>query len=335
MSFRVSPMNFLKYCLDNELSAPTHTLDLDNGVRLEVLETGILRVHPNAQAADKPQYRVLISCGVHGNETAPIEMVETIFNEIKSSNLAVENELLLIIGNPPAINRAERFVDENLNRLFSGEHTGSDSQEAVRARLIEMHVEQFFSEGEEPRLHYDLHTAIRGSQFEKFAVYPYLHNRTWSKPQIAFLERCGLGAVLLSSQPSGTFSYYTSNRFGVDSFTIELGKVAKFGDNDMRKFSDAMQGLRDVISGRECFQAEAKSIKIFTVVEEVMKRSNELKFHFPEDAKNFTEFPKGSVLVSDQAYKYKTQCDGERFVFPIINVPVGQRAVLIVKPISI
>lgn len=324
-------MNFLQHTLDNEFSAPPHSHDLNNGVKLEFLETGILRIRP----VGKADYRVIISCGIHGNETAPIEMVNQLFNEITSGELAVQNELLLIIGNPPAANRAERFIDENLNRLFSSQYKNSSSQEARRAELIENYVSGFFAEGDEHRLHYDLHTAIRGSQFEKFAVYPHLHNRAWSKPQIAFLERCGLGAVLLSNQPSGTFSYYTSNSFGADSFTVELGKVEKFGDNDMSKFSDALQGMRDVISGQETFDQHAKNIQVFAVVEEVIKRSDKLKLHFASDAKNFTAFPKGSVLATDQDYEYRTQQDGERFVFPISNVPIGQRAMLVVAPTSI
>ncbi len=324
-------MSFLEHSLEHELSAPEHSLQLDTGVRLEFLDTGILRVRPLSGG----HYRVLISCGIHGNETAPMEMVDQLFAEIKSGELAVNNELLFIIGNPPAANKAKRFVDENLNRLFSGKHQGSTTQEAARARRIEQVTSAYFAEGSEPRLHYDLHTAIRGSQFEKFAVYPYLHKRHWSTPQIGFLERCGLGAVLLSNQPSGTFSYFTSHQFGADAFTVELGKVEKFGDNDMTKFADAMQGLRGLVDASERFESEPRSIQVFEVVEEVIKRSDNFKLHFADDANNFTEFAKGAVLATDIDYEYKTQRDGERFVFPITNVPIGQRAMLVVAPTSI
>jgi succinylglutamate desuccinylase len=321
-------MSFLKTTLANPVSAEPHSLQLESGVNLAFLETGILRVSPARQG----EYRIVISCGIHGNETAPIEMVEQLFSEIKSGGLPVTNELLFIIGNPPAANQSARFIDENLNRLFSGIHQSSSTQEAKRAKLIEDLVTEFFQEGEETRLHYDLHTAIRGSELEKFAVYPYLHDRDWSTTQIAFLERCGLEAILLSSKPSGTFSYFTSTRFGADSFTVELGKVRKFGDNDMSNFADAMQGLRELISGQQDFSSEIKSIQVFSVVEEVIKQSEALKLHVADDAKNFTAFPKGSLLASDEGYEYRTKQDGERFVFPIINIPIGQRAMLVVAP---
>jgi len=184
-------MSFLKASLENPIKAEPHELVLANGTKLNFLDTGILRIEPVNAAS----HRVLISCGIHGNETAPIEMLEQLFTEIHSGQLSVKNELLLIIGNPPAANNASRFIQENLNRLFSGKHESSNTQEAERAALIEGYVDTFFSEGDEPRLHYDLHTAIRGSELEKFAVYPFLHERTWSKSQIGFLEHCGLDAV--------------------------------------------------------------------------------------------------------------------------------------------
>ncbi len=324
-------MSFLTATLNNPISAEPYSLRLENGVGLEFLETGILRVSPSTSG----RYRVVISCGIHGNETAPIEMVEQLFNEIKSGELPVAHELLLIIGNPLAANQASRFVDENLNRLFSGKHVESSTLEAKRAALIEHYVSDFYQQGDEPRLHYDLHTAIRGSELEKFAVYPFLHDRNWSKPQIGFLEFCGLDAVLLSSKPAGTFSYFTSTRFGADSFTVELGKVRRFGDNDMSDFEQAVQGLRELISGVERFLRRPKRIQMFSVVEEVIKRSEGFKLHFPDDAKNFTAFPKGVVLASDIDYEYRTQQDGERFVFPITNVPIGQRAMLVVAPTTL
>jgi len=120
----------LIYSLENEFSAAEHSLDLDSGTRLEFLETGILRMRP----AEPGTHRVLISCGVHGNETAPMEIVDQLFNEIRTNDLKVCNEVLFIIGNPPAANKALRFVDENLNRLFSGNHERSKSLEAKRAR---------------------------------------------------------------------------------------------------------------------------------------------------------------------------------------------------------
>ncbi|GAA6138517.1 succinylglutamate desuccinylase [Arenicella sp. 4NH20-0111] len=324
-------LNFLDKTLANPEYLPAQNHTLPGGVRLEVIGTGILRVRP-AQRGDR---RVIISCGVHGNETAPMEIVDLLLNEIEQGQLIVRNELLFIIGNPPAVNAESRFVEENLNRLFSGKHANSAALEASRARLLEEVVTDFYHEGDEPRLHYDLHTAIRGSQIEKFAVYPFLHSRNWSSEQLGFLEACGIEAALFSSQPSGTFSYFTSHGFDSDSFTIELGKVRKFGENQMSSFIKMIEGLKRVITGQESFEDSHQRIKLFSVVEEVIKRTDAFKLHVEADAKNFTEFKAGAILASDKGYEYRTQKDGERFVFPISNVPCGQRAMLVIAPTEI
>jgi len=299
-------------------------------VRFEFLQTGVLRVKP---AHNNSQYRVLISSGIHGNETAPMEIVDQLFSEIKGGQLAVNNELLFIIGNPPAANKAQRFVDENLNRLFSKDHQ-IDVASYESQRVVELmgFTRGFFNEGLEPRLHYDLHTAIRASYLEKFVVYPYLHDRSWATEQLGFLEACGIEAALLSNKPSATFSYFTSAEFDADAFTVELGSVKPFGQNNMSKFDKIIVGLRGLISGQESFQNKAEKIQLFSVVEEVIKLSDDFQLHIPDDAKNFTEYKKGRVLASDGDYQYKTQRDGERFVFPITNVPIGQRAMLVVAP---
>ena len=322
---------FLAQTLAHPVESSAWQICLDNGVTISLWDTGVLRICP-AQTGAK---RVLLSCGIHGNETAPIEIVEQFFQEIVSGQLEVNNELLLLIGNPLAAIKAQRFVDENLNRLFSTTETKSDDRsnyERQRVTVIERMTQRFFSEGEQPRFHYDLHTAIRGSYFQKFAVCPFLHDGTYSASQLGFLERCGLQAILLSNMPSNTYSYYTSRVFNAHSFTVELGSVRPFGSNDMSQFQDTIVGLRRLINDQEHFSSEAKKMQVFRVVEEVIKRTDAFKLHFPEDAKNFSQFPKGTLLASDIGYEYWTQQEGERFVFPIINVPAGQRAMLIVAP---
>lgn len=329
-------MTFLKLTLDNPDFLQPFDKTLADGTRLRLMDTGILRVSPNCKSNQK----VVISSGVHGNETAPMEIVDALVADIESGQLVVACEVLFIVGNPPAVNAEARFVGENLNRLFSGKHQKSKTAEARRAAQLEQVVRDFFNDTHAdipgdaaPRkLHYDLHTAIRGSELEKFAVYPYLHSREWSRSQIAFLESCGIQAVLFSNQPSGTFSYFSSHEFGADAFTIELGKVRKFGENNMANFEKMRAGLASVISAKQSFQRRHSSIKLFSVVEEVIKRTEAFQLHVDDDAKNFTEFSAGVLLASDDGYEYRTQQDGERFVFPISNVPCGQRAMLVVAP---
>ena len=208
----------------------SHQFTLANGTLVDITAPGIISF--SVQPTSKPNKRIVLSCGVHGNETAPIEICDDLVKGILTGNITLAHDVLFLFGNLPAMDIAERFVEENMNRLFSGAHSkgeGLVNAERVRAKQLEDAVASFFEAGEGTRYHYDLHTAIRASKNEKFAVYPYLHDRIHSKGQLAFLAACGVKTILLSESSTTTFSYFSSYQYNAHAFTVELGKVRPFG----------------------------------------------------------------------------------------------------------
>ena len=171
--------DFLTLTRNNEFNLPASNFTLDNGTLVEVLDTGVIQFTPRCDTSKD----IVLSSAVHGNETAPIEICDQLIQDIIQGKLALKQRVLFIFGNPKSINIAQRFVDENLNRLFNGAHTqgATDNPERVRAAKLEQYVTDFFTCVEEGRYrcHYDLHTAIRGSKNEKFAVYPFLNGKPW------------------------------------------------------------------------------------------------------------------------------------------------------------
>ena len=328
---------FLSFTLaNNRQPDPQFQLRLNDDLQVELWANGVLVFEPKDVASR--QRNVLISCGIHGNETAPMEIVDRLVSDILEQKIWLQSRLMIVIGNPQAAVEQERFCEQNLNRMFSGKHAEDefkDSLEADRAKQLEILTERFFKSAQGHCIHYDLHTAIRGSRHEKFAVYPKLHDRVWSLTQLGFLETCGIEAVLLSNQPSTTYSYYTSTEFNADAFTVELGSVRPFGENDLAKFSAVEKGLRHLLSGEVVFETPPRRLITYSVIEEIFKRSDQLQFSFADDEKNFTAFNKGQVLVTDGDFNYQVAQDGERIVFPHKGVPVGQRALLVVAPYKI
>jgi len=59
----------------------------------------------------------------------------------------------------------------------------------MRAAELEQLARSFFSLPGRSRLHYDLHTAIRGSKVEQFALYPWKDGRQHSRHELARLRR--------------------------------------------------------------------------------------------------------------------------------------------------
>jgi len=213
-------------------------------ISLSAPDSGVLLFEP-----ENPGPRdIIISSAIHGNETAPIEICDLLVKEILNGALKVNNRVLFIIGNIPAMESGKRFTIENLNRLFSCKYKGKSYFEAKRAAKLEQCCEQFFTaRTTAERCHFDLHTAIRDSKYEKFAIYPYLHGKPYNSDYLNLFNDAGIKTLLLANQPAGTFSYFTSHQYQSHSFTVELGKVRPFGENDMDSFANFSETLRHLI----------------------------------------------------------------------------------------
>jgi len=308
------------------------------GCKLSLLDTGILLAEPEQLA--KPSKSIVISSGIHGNETAPIEIVQQLVSDIIADKLTVEHRTLFIMGNPVAMNIAKRFQTENLNRLFCGKYKNiTPCYEKFRAERIETYVSDFFTAGAEgaTNFHYDLHTAIRNSKYEKFAIYPFQHGKSWNKEQLSFLADSGVNTILFGHGPTGTFSYYSSANFAAHAFTIELGKVRPFGENNMANFQAMANNLAKLISNSDIAlkDFDNKDFNLFEALGDITKVSDEFKLFVADDASNFTDFPVDTVLSTDAGQEYRTTKEGESIVFPNANVGNGQRAALMVVPTSL
>jgi len=342
--------DFLQLTRSHEFSMPAFTFDVSCAtglavMKVSVLDTGIIIFEPISFANDAKDIKdIVLSSAVHGNETAPIEICNDLIKKLLLGELVLKHRVLFLFGNPPSINIGERFVEENLNRLFSGGHTldqgqgaGLINKERHRALLLEQVVEQFYLQGHGERLHYDLHTAIRGSKNDKFSVYPFIHDKPRDKAQLAFMKACGINTILLSNSPTTTFSYFSSNEFDAHAFTVELGMVKPFGENDMANFSATISALSQLISADSVnvVPYQADDFNLFTVAQVVNRHHENFVLHFSDDVENFTDFPIGTVIATDGEHEVKTVTAGEAIIFPNANVAIGQRAILTVIPANI
>ncbi|WP_445576951.1 Succinylglutamate desuccinylase [Pseudomonas sp. E141] len=302
------------------------------GVRMRWLSEGALEVKP-PQARDNGQ-DLLLSAGIHGNETAPIELLDRLLHDIARGDLKPRARILFLFGNPEAIRRGERFVEQDVNRLFNGRHELSGGAEALRACELERLAASFFSVPDRSRLHYDLHTAIRGSKIEQFALYPWKEGRRHSRRELARLRAAGMEAVLLQNKPSIVFSAYTYDQLGAESFTLELGKARPFGENDGVNVSLLETRLQQIIEGTEPESDESlDGLQLFSVAREIIKHSDSFRLNLPADIENFSELGKGYVLAEDIAQtRWVIEEEGARIIFPNPKVKNGLRAGILIVP---
>lgn len=328
--------------LSHTTSSTTRVTDekivvLNDGTGIQLQDAGLLYLTPPNGRPNPNNESLIVSAGIHGNETAPIEVLNGLVNELIEGQWQLACPVLLILGNPLAIDLGERFMDVNLNRLFSGAHRKAEYAnlpEAERARTLEEAC-RGFAERHPARLsHYDLHTAIRPSLREKFALYPFVEGREMPQSQIDFLLESEVNTLLLQHREGTTFAAFSSGELGAESFTVELGKVQPFGQNDLSRFS----GIRDALRRR--FRGEAPPSRptsatptLFEVVHEIINTGQAFKFHIPDDVANFTEYEPGTVIWEDDVTHYAVGDVPEAIIFPNRQVPVGQRVGLMVRPV--
>jgi succinylglutamate desuccinylase len=302
------------------------------GVRMRWLAEGALEVRP-PEARDNGT-DLLLSAGIHGNETAPIELLDELIHAIARGELKPRARILFLFGNPEAMRRGERYVEQDVNRLFNGRHEQSSGSEALRACELERLAASFFNLPDRYRLHYDLHTAIRGSKIEQFALYPWKEGRQHSRRELVRLHKAGMEAVLLQNKSSIVFSAYTYDKLDAEAFTLELGKARPFGQNQQVNLAPLKATLEQLIEGREVLVGDQiDGLKLFSVAREIIKHSDAFRLNLPADIENFTVLDKGFVLAEDLAdSRWVVEEEGARIIFPNPKVKNGLRAGILIVP---
>jgi succinylglutamate desuccinylase len=285
------------------------------------------------KAAVPGRASVLVSVGVHGDETGPIEMLAHVLDAFDPAALAVN--LMLCVGNIDAILAGKRFLDADLNRMFRpvrGSLAGM--AEAARADDMIAATVAFFDGAGPVRWHLDLHTAIRPSVYPMFAVVPDLVPDAGKRALVEWLGQAAIEAIIMNPASAGTYSYYTAEHHGAAGSTVELGRVGTLGQNDLSQFAAVSVALDGLLRGVTLPPA-AMPARVFRVAQEIVKLSDDFKMGFGKETQNFTALKRGDIIATDQETVYTVFHDEELVVFPNPDVRVGLRAGLMVTAMNL
>ncbi|MCK2184171.1 succinylglutamate desuccinylase [Halomonas getboli] len=317
---------WLSTTLDDAPAAPAGEL---LGGRYRILGPGLLELTPASPSPTAPA--LVVSAGIHGNETAPIELLGDLLARLEAGRLTLGAPTLVILGNLEAIRAGTRFVETNLNRLF---RRGLDARgrEADRARELMAAVDAFYSRHDgRPRVHHDLHTAIRDSQYPRFAVEPFAEAETPAE-QWRQLAGADIQAVLHQHTHSWTFSHYSKHYHGAAAFTLELGRALPFGHNDLAPLAPMGALLAALVADTPPVERPASEMAFFRVEHELKRQAEDFRLCFAEATPNFTEFAPGTRLAEDAVGgAFTVEAAPLRVVFPNARVEIGARAALLVS----
>jgi succinylglutamate desuccinylase len=284
------------------------------------------------RAAGSPGMRpaVLLSVGVHGDETGPIELSARVLDALAQAPHALAVDLMVCVAHPDAIAAGRRFIDADLNRMFRAtRHDLVNTMEAARADELIAATAAFFDACGPVRWHFDLHTAIRASHYPAFAIVPASGARPACDALVAWLGGAGIEAVIVNPVPGGTYSAWTAQQHGAAASTLELGRVATLGSNDPARFDATRAALMALLHGRDA--TDGPPPRVFDAVRTITKLSEGFTMRAGRATANFTALAQGDVIATDGGTVYRVEQEGEYIVFPNPDVRVGQRAGLIVR----
>jgi succinylglutamate desuccinylase len=303
----------------------------DAGFTVGLPAKGVLTVKsavPDAaQEGKRPS--VLLSVGVHGDETGPIEMVAHLVDALSRTPQALTVDLMLCVGSIDAIAVGKRFIDADLNRMFRTDRGDlAGTFEAGRADALIAATRGFFDGAGPQRWHLDLHTAIRASRYPKFAIVPELIEEGARTRLIEWLGQGGIEAVIMNPKSAGTYSYWTAEQHGAAASTVELGRIGTLGQNDLSQFAAMSAALHALLRGQPA--PEGKAPLVFNTAQSITKLSDAFRMSFGRDTENFTPLQRGETIATDGDTVYTVQHDEEFVVFPNPDVRVGLRAGIMV-----
>ena len=276
---------------------------------------------------------VIVSVGVHGDETGPIEVLAHVLEALSREPARLAVDLMVCVGNIDAIRAGKRFIDADLNRMFRPERGAlAGTAEAARADAMIAATAAFFDGAGPDRWHLDLHTAIRPSVYPTFAIVPDLIAEEGKCALVNWLGQAAIGAIVMNPQSAGTYSYYSAEHHGAAGTTVELGQVGALGSNDLSLFADVGAALDSLLRGAPpgAVHERKAAPHVFKVAQQIIKHSEAFTMSFDRTTQNFTALGQGEVIARDGEHVYTVQHPQELVVFPNPDVRVGLRAGLMV-----
>lgn len=304
------------------------------GFAVNLPAPGILQIGSGAPRADRMS--LLVSVGVHGDETGPIEMLAQLLAELSESPQQLAVDLMVVVGNLAAIAQGQRFIGADMNRLFRTDRGELASvAEAARADAIMQASAAFFAaaNASAQKWHLDLHTAIRRSHYPTFAIVPEPIADADKQALTHFLGHAAIEAMVISPKSVGTYTAYSARQFGTVSATLELGQVGTLGNNDLSLFIRPKAALDALLRADVQVLSAPLAGSLphgFRVAQEIVKLSDDFRMAFDRSTQNFTALQQGAVIASDGATEYRVQHAEEFVVFPNPDVRIGFRAGLMV-----
>ena len=313
-----------------------------NGNLIKYYDDGVVAIFPTTKALQKKA--IIISAGIHGDETGPVELVQKLFDSLLNK-LVINCPLMIILGNLEAIRQGKRQIETNLNRCFDADELKLNSSlEHKRALKIIHAIDNFKKELDAEdisiKMLLDLHSYVYPDYFceyqsdkTQFAI--CVKEQPYSLDHKKILSACDLGKVITDIDMKGTLVSFIVNKYPhITSMVFELGHAHKLGDNNPLDLENISNYIYAQISEKynQNRQISSQQIEKYKFCPPVIKNNETFELNNDICLKNFTKYKKGTVLAYENGEAiYQVPSDNHTVLFPWPTRSVGAAGTYILE----
>lgn len=258
--------------------------------------------------------------GIHGNEIAGVKALENVISSLESDQVSFRGNFYAIKGNLKAINENKRFIDVDLNRIWTRrrvnelEETDSSESEISEQKELYSLIKKIVATNRGPYYFLDLHTTSSNTS-PFITISDSLNNRKFS---YRFKLPIILGIEEYLNGPLLTFL----NEFGHISLGFEAGKHED--ENSIRNCESfvwlALAHSRCIT--RRSFKNYQKhkdvlkpyeSATFYHILEKYTIQENE-DFKMEQGFTNFQKIEKGKLLAHSNGGEVRAEKSAQIFM---------------------
>lgn len=276
--------------------------------------------------------------GIHGNEPAGVRALEQVMGTINKNLL--KGSVYAIKGNLPALERKKRYLDEDLNRIWTEDNintiqskTDLTNEEKELMELLEL-INSILTNHKGPIYFFDLHTTS-SKTIPFITINDAIINRSFSKlfpvPIVLGIEEYLEGPLL---------SYI--NQKGYVSLGFESGQ-----HNDKMAIKNAisfihlalvhsgcvkMEDVKDYYHHFNSLKAQSKSVSSFFEIVSLYKISGKDRFKMCSGFESFQKLKKGTRVAVNNNEPITVRSKGR--IFMPLYQKKGSEGFFIIRPVE-
>lgn len=309
----------------------------------------MIELHNRATVVDREIGRIftgyeqptaILLGGIHGNEQSGIEAIQSVFYAIQQKNIPLKGNLIGLRGNLRAVHENERYIDEDLNRMWT----------KSRLNDIQKGIDKSSEADEVRELRKELDAIIRQSKADVFMM--DLHTTSSFSSPFAIIDDTLRNRKIASALPvtrvlgimeklDGTILGYYGDK-GPITLVFEAGQ--HFEKESMQRHTASIWltlvqfGIIDKESipydeyHKFLFQASAKAPQLVETIERFALRSTDY-FQMKPGFTNFSKVGKGDLLAEYNGDEI--HANQNCYVFMPLYQNKGQDGFFLVKSVSL